>query len=581
MTNEPIIQPFCNYMLLDELGRGGVSTVYRARDNRSGNVVALKVLNPQMQASALAQERFRREPKMQFLHPKIVPVLDAGLCDGRMFFTMELIVGEPLERILKRGPLTPRQVYGYVRDVAEALDAAHQRGIVHRDIKPSNILVRATDNTALLTDFGVAKATGPATTKLTQPDSNPVGTSDYMSPELARTDPTITPASDIYSLGVTVFHALAGRLPFGADNPYVVAHKHANQIPPDLRSVQPKVSPLVSRVVMRALAKEPGKRYPSAGAFANAFTEAVMQSQNPSVTAPRQGLGTVRAITIGLSALAALLLIAGAVFVVNGIDTRPTAPTPPTPLPRIMPTAAVSAPVGTVGTVVTVGTLSRVPATATQVPATVARLKPTVAPPVPTAVPAVVSGPTVTAGPNVTATPTFEPAATATTGISKLATDAPTATLAPTATVTLAPTVTLSGTAAVGRLTPLPNGTPGSGALQVNVNGKPGYVRWGKPLTRCSTDTDDKTPVLRFEVNVNLTNTGTTPLSKLGAQFTNQNGSAMDTCTLRGSGPLGPGQTTQFILATYTDAPVVDALTLAFDGETRRLCFAGDSATLC
>ena len=551
MTNQPMNQPFCNYTLIDELGRGGVSTVYRAHDNRSGRVVALKVLNTQMQANALAQERFRREPKMQFLHPKIVPVLDAGLCDGRMFFTMELIVGEPLERILKRGPLTPRQVYGYVRDVAEALDAAHQRGIIHRDIKPSNILVRAADNTALLTDFGVAKASGLATA-LTQPDSNPVGTSDYMSPELARTDPNITPASDIYSLGVTVFHALAGRLPFAADNPYVVAHKHANETPPDLRSVQPKVSPEVSRVVMRALAKEPGKRYPSAGAFANAFTEAVMQSQSAPIAAPKQGLRAGRAVMIAISTLAALLLLVGAVILVNGMTARPTAPTQPT---QPLPTARATAPPRATAVRATAK-----PPTRTAIPATPTATK---------------SAATTTAAATLAATPTLDLAPTATAVGDSPSADAPTATLAPTATPASA--------AAEGTSTTVPNAqtTPGSNALQIKVNGKPNYQRWGKPLTRCSADTDDKNPVLRFEVNLDLTNAGTNMLSKLSAQFTNQNGIAMDTCTLRGSGPLGPGQTTQFILATYTDAPVVGALTLNFDGEIRKLCFAGDSATPC
>ena len=152
---------------------------------------------------------------------------------------------------------------------------------------------------------------------LTQPDSNPVGTSDYMSPELARIDPNITPASDIYSLGVTVFHALAGRLPFVADNQYVIAHKHANETPPDLRALQPTISPEVSRVVMRTLAKDPSKRYPSAGAFANAFTEAVMQSQSAPIPTPAVSVSPRKIAAIVGGVLAVLILIGGAIFVVN------------------------------------------------------------------------------------------------------------------------------------------------------------------------------------------------------------------------------------------------------------------------
>jgi serine/threonine protein kinase len=541
----PLNRPFCNYSLLDELGRGGVSTVYRARENRSGKIVALKMLNPQMQNNALAKERFKREPKMQFLHPKIVPVLDAGLCDGRMFFTMELILGEPLERTIKRGALNPRQVYPYLRDVAEALDAAHQRGIIHRDIKPSNILVRAADNTALLTDFGVAKSSSPAMVGLTQPDSNPVGTSDYMSPELARTDPNITPASDIYSLGVTVYHALAGRLPFMADNPYVVAHKHANETPPDLRAVNPTISPEVSKVVMRALAKDPGKRYASAGAFANAFTEAVVQSQSAPVASPTRGFPLGRFARITLGALASILLVIAAIFAISRFSASPPQPVQST----------VDVQPGEVATIEADIVANTPAATTIQIET-------------PTALPQV----------DPTRVPTQEPATPVATAVTTAASivEAATATLAPTSTAnTDAPTT--GGTPS----NPNARTTPGSTALLVSVNGKPGYQQWGRPLSPCSSDTNDKDPVLRFEINLNLTNIGQTALNKLSAQLFNQGGSPIQTCFLRGSGPLGPGQTTQIILASYVDAPDVGSLVLSFDGETRKVCIAVDSASVC
>lgn len=573
-------QLFCNYTLLDELGRGGVSTVYHARDNRSGNDVALKVLNPQLQNNELARARFRREPKMQFLHPKIVPVLDAGLCDGRMFFTMALIAGEPLERMLTRGPLAPRQIYSYVRDVAEALDAAHQRGIIHRDIKPSNILIRSGDNTALLTDFGVAKSSNPAQEALTQTDLNPVGTADYMSPEIARAAPTITPASDVYSLGVSVYHALAGRLPFVADNPVVMAHKHASEAPPDLRVLQPKVPPEVSAVVMRALAKEPDQRYPSAGAFAHAFTEAVMQSQSTPAS-PSQP--TTRRLAMLVGALAALALAVGGLYLASGLGTHVAAPTAlPTSGTRLTPNpmaqASKQADLPATKPVLT----ALVIATPTSSPGLTPSVMSGVAPgvtaiPLPgtnpgTSVPTATMTKPMLGTTGTTATPAAAAKPTLDTTVTPSLSDAATATLVPTASVPAPIPVTP---------TPRGKGTPAADTLQVEVNGNPSYQRWGRPLTPCSPNTDDKSPVMRFEVSLNLTNLGTRTVAKLNAAFADQQGSVMVTCIQRPSGPLEPGQSSQFVLATYTDGPPVGSLTLVADGETHKLCFAGDTVKPC
>jgi serine/threonine-protein kinase len=528
MSQQPINQAFCNYTLLDELGRGGVSTVYRARESGSGKLVALKVLNTAMQNNTLAKERFRREPKMQFMHPKIVPVLDAGLCDGRMYFTMALIAGDSLERILKRAPLSPRQMYPYLRDIAEALDAAHQRGIIHRDIKPSNILVRTADNTALLTDFGVAKSSAPAMIGLTQPDSNPVGTGDYMSPELARLDPNITPASDIYSLGVTVYHVLAGRLPFVADNLYVIAHKHANETPPDLRSVNPSISPEVSRVVMRALLKEPQKRYSSAGAFASAFTEAVMQSSGsiapPPIGSPRKKPVPLVFITGALLLLAAL---AGAWYLGNRPAAQPIAP-----------------PVQGIEKVETLPALP-LPADTLESPA---QAKPS---------------------------PLPDLAGTAAENVPVVNAE-PTSTLAPAATVP--PTTELASQAG----TPVSNdrSTPAASAFDLAISGRPGIERWGRPRTRCSSDTDDTSPVLRFEINLNVTNTGSVPLNRFSAQFLSAGG-ALDTCVLQGIASLAPGQSAPLKLVTYTDGPAITSLVITLDGASRRVCISGNSATVC
>ncbi len=281
---------FCHFTLIDVLGRGGMSTVYRARAQSTGQWVALKVLNRDMLDNPIARQRFDQEPTLQLLHPNIVHVLSAGICDGLPYFTMELIEGISMEQMLREQKrLTPRQLYPLVNEIASALDAAHRRNIVHRDIKPSNILIgtsagqaqrdgRAVATRAFLTDFGVARANDAP--RITSMEGLPVGTSSYMAPEQARNDETITPAADVYSLGVLVYHALAGRLPFRADNDLAMTHKHVSERPPELYRISPDIPRGVSSVVMRALRKSPAERWPSAGEFARTLNTAILQSQS-------------------------------------------------------------------------------------------------------------------------------------------------------------------------------------------------------------------------------------------------------------------------------------------------------------
>lgn len=283
---------FCNFTLIDVLGRGGMSTVYRARAQSTGQLVALKVLNQDMLDNPIALQRFDQEPTLQLLHPNIVHVLGAGLCDGLPYFTMELIEGESLEQMMHtKQRITPQQLYSIINEIAAALDAAHRRNIIHRDIKPSNILIgRSVGQTrglrAFLTDFGVARV-GTAN-RITSLDGIPVGTSSYMAPEQARNDAEITAAADIYSLGVLVYHALAGRLPFQADNDLAMTHKHVSERPPDLARVCPDIPRGVSKVVMRALHKAPAERWASAGEFARMFSASVLQSQSLTGRLPVQ-----------------------------------------------------------------------------------------------------------------------------------------------------------------------------------------------------------------------------------------------------------------------------------------------------
>lgn len=179
---------------------------------------------------------------------------------------MQLIEGESLENVLRRtGWLTLPQLLPILRDVAAGLDYAHSQGVIHRDIKPSNILIRARDGRAYLTDFGVAKDVGAV--QLTTITGQRIGTFQYMSPEQARGSPILTKASDVYALGILVYRALCGRVPFDAENDLVIARMQTQDAPPDMRRLNPAISSQVSGAVMRALNKDPMRRYSSAGEF--------------------------------------------------------------------------------------------------------------------------------------------------------------------------------------------------------------------------------------------------------------------------------------------------------------------------
>ena len=557
-----IHQVFCNYTLLDELGQGGVSTVYQARDNRSGRLVALKVLNRQMQANTLAKERFRREPKLQFLHPKIVPVLEADICAGQMYFTMELVNGESLEKMIRRQALTPRQLYAYLQNVADALDAAHQRGIIHRDIKPSNILVRAADQTALLTDFGVAKSLAAPTGQLTQADVNLVGTADYISPELARGSPEITRASDIYSLGVTAFYALAGRLPFVADSPLVVAHKHANDAAPKLHEVNPRVPREVSDVVMRALNKAPNERYASAGTFANAFTEAVMQSQGRGADADRKPANMGRWLGLAAGALALLAAIIFGLSVANRptVPTQLLTPTPPatsiapaTAAAIVAPPTQLAKPTSTVATGV-VPTATSIQIRFTPTPAASSTTTRPTTPAIAPATPNPADAPTATLAPTIPAAPTSTPAS-----------QAVTTTVPALATKVTSPTESPAGKA---------------DTLTLTYNGG-SYNAWGRPTNACDEPFNDKDLILRFEINLNVTNTGAETQDRLTAQFADANGARMVTCWIQGTGALSPNQPAQIKLATYTSAKNVGRVTFTLGKTSKSLCFRDVAAVPC
>jgi eukaryotic-like serine/threonine-protein kinase len=250
------------------LGSGGMGEVFLARDRVLGRDVALKVLRKQYAGDREFAERFKREARSaaSLSHPNIVQVYDRGDTeDGSSYIAMEYVPGGTLkEKILAEGPLEAREAAALGAQVAEALGAAHERGMVHRDIKPQNVLLTDKGDVKVA-DFGIARAGSSVTISKT---GSVMGTAGYMSPEQALGKPA-TPKSDLYSLGVVLYEALTGELPFTADNPIAVSMKHVNEplIPPN--EIDPRIPEGMNALVTRLMAKDPEDRYASADELAD------------------------------------------------------------------------------------------------------------------------------------------------------------------------------------------------------------------------------------------------------------------------------------------------------------------------
>ncbi len=242
--------------------------VFLARDRVLGRDVALKVLRRQYAGDSEFAERFKREARSaaSLSHPNIVQVYDRGETDeGASYIAMEYVPGGTLkERISDRGPLEASEAAALGAQVAEALGAAHDRGMVHRDIKPQNVLL-TTRGDAKVADFGIARAGSSVTISKT---GSVMGTAGYMSPEQALGEPA-TPRSDLYSLGVVLYEALTGELPFTADNPIAVSMKHVTEALRPPREIDPTIPEGMNALIVKLMAKDPEDRYASAGELAD------------------------------------------------------------------------------------------------------------------------------------------------------------------------------------------------------------------------------------------------------------------------------------------------------------------------
>ncbi|MEO8624484.1 MAG: serine/threonine-protein kinase [bacterium] len=258
------------YSLDRELGRGGMGVVYLAREVRLARQVAIKVLPPELAERADLREAFLREAQTvaRLNHPNIVPIYAAGERNGYVYIVMAFVEGITLgDRIRSRGPLLPGQAARLLREVAWALAYAHSAGFVHRDVSAENIILERGTDRAIVMDFGIASAMQSAAVS---EDGRVMGNAHYVSPEQAVGEP-VDARSDLYSLGVCGFYALAGRLPFDAATPDEIVTLHLTTPAPPVSRFAHTVPPRLAHVVDRCLAKDPAARYRSAEAFAEAI----------------------------------------------------------------------------------------------------------------------------------------------------------------------------------------------------------------------------------------------------------------------------------------------------------------------
>jgi serine/threonine-protein kinase len=281
------------YEVLELVGTGGMSSVYKSHDRLLERNVALKVLHPHYGDDDEYVERFRREARAvaQLSHPNIVTVIDRGEADGHQFIVFELIDGENLKELVDRtGPLPARRAVDLAIAIAEALSFAHEHGIVHRDVKPQNVLLNA-EGEAKVTDFGIARSLD-VEQGVTQ-TGTVLGTSNYLSPEQAS-GKQVTAATDVYSLGVVLYELLTGEVPFPGENFVAVAMKHLNEPVPDILERRPDVPVRLAAAMERALEKDPARRFASMRDFAAELRACLAEfgsfDADRTFVAPRQAL---------------------------------------------------------------------------------------------------------------------------------------------------------------------------------------------------------------------------------------------------------------------------------------------------
>src|SRR4051794_15359764 len=265
---------FAGHRIEDVAGRGGMGVVYKALQLALDRTVALKLITPALAGDPDFRARFVRESRAaaSIEHPNVIPIFRAGEDQDVLYISMRFVDGQDLRELIRReGRVDPRRAARIVAQVGAALDAAHERGLVHRDVKPANILLTSADH-AYLTDFGLIKRVGEGATQLSAPGGW-VGTLGYVAPEQIRGE-RVDARSDVYALGAVLYHALTGRAPYAADSDEAMMWSHLHADPPRMEGAPAAFDP----VIRRALAKDPGDRYPSAGDLGRAALAAAGES---------------------------------------------------------------------------------------------------------------------------------------------------------------------------------------------------------------------------------------------------------------------------------------------------------------
>jgi serine/threonine-protein kinase len=272
------------YRIIEQLGQGGMATVFKAYHASLDRYVAIKVLHPAFGEDASFEARFQREARVvaKLEHPNIVPIYDYAEHEKRPYLVMKFIEGDTLKARLDQGPLSSEEVLKIVEAVGSALAYAHRQKVLHRDIKPSNVLV-ARDGQIYLADFGLARIAQSGESTLS--GDMIIGTPQYISPEQAMGVTDLDERTDLYSLGVMLYEMVVGKVPFNADTPFSIIHDHIYSPLPLPRKVNPNVSNEVERVLLKALVKDRLDRYPAVDSMVSAFKEAWTQTAIPTQTA--------------------------------------------------------------------------------------------------------------------------------------------------------------------------------------------------------------------------------------------------------------------------------------------------------
>jgi serine/threonine protein kinase len=351
------------YRIINQIGKGGMATVYKAYQPSVDRYVAIKVLPSQLAESKEFATRFQQEARIiaKLEHPHILPVFDYGESDGIPYFVMRYLEAGTLKDKMEAGrPLPLNEIDRIFNQLADALSYAHSHGIVHRDLKPANALIDSYGN-IFLTDFGIAKLLESASPRLTQTDAI-MGTPAYISPEQAQAQP-VDQRSDIYSLGIILYEMATGRVPFVADTPLAILFKHVSDPLPLPSSIKPDIPTSIEQVLLKALAKDPRDRFSTAAEFAAAWKRALEDKESarraPEISSAPASRATTAPVTrvapktnrptgwiVGCLAGTCLLLSVAGVFLValnwqNVTSTNPATDVPtqvPTNIPTHVPT---------------------------------------------------------------------------------------------------------------------------------------------------------------------------------------------------------------------------------------------------